>query len=263
MTRPGPRPDTPTGWRFLLPSSIKLGLVWVFFAVTMTLGTILSLATFRIWAAASFHLIARTYAWVILKLAGIEVRVINGERLQGRQARIVTFNHSSQLDLFLMSSILPPYSTPIGKREFYYVPFIGWFYFAMNLLAVDRRNLERAKATLAAAARRVNQQRFSVFIAPEGTRSRDGALGPFKMGPFHLANEARVPITPVVLRGARALQPMGVIIPRPGLVEIEVLPDFPTDDFCADNLKQKRDELREVYQRALDRPGAGDPATSP
>jgi putative phosphoserine phosphatase / 1-acylglycerol-3-phosphate O-acyltransferase len=259
MPQPGPYPDTPTGWRFLLPGAVKLGLVWVFFAVTMTLGTILSLATFRIGAEAYFHLIARCYAAVILKLAKIEVRVINGERLQGRKARIVTFNHSSQLDLFLMSSVLPPYSTPIGKREFYFVPFIGWFYFAMKLLAVDRRNLERAKLTLAAAARRTNEQRASVFIAPEGTRSRDGALGPFKMGPFHLAAEARVPITPVVLRGARLLQPMGVIIPRPGLVEIEIMPDVPTDDYSADNLKLKRDELREVYLRALARPA--EPAT--
>jgi putative phosphoserine phosphatase / 1-acylglycerol-3-phosphate O-acyltransferase len=52
----------------------------------------------------------------------------------------------------------------------------------------------------------INEQQASVFIAPEGTRSRDDELGPFKMGPFHLAAAARVPITPVVLRGARSLQ---------------------------------------------------------
>ena len=251
MTQPGLRPDTPTGWRFLLPGAIKLGLAWVFFGVVMTTVTIFSLATLRFRAEAYFHRIARLCAGVILWLAKIEVRVVNGEGLQGRRARMVTFNHSSQLDLFIMSSILPPHSTPIGKREFYFVPFIGWIYFAMKLLAVDRRNLKQAKLTLAAAARRINQQRASVFIAPEGTRSRDGALGPFKMGPFHLALEARVPITPVVLRGARALQPMGMIIPRPGLVELVVLPDIPTDDFTADNLKQKRDALREVYLKAL------------
>ncbi len=250
MTPPGLNPDTPTGWRFLLPSAIKLGLAWVLIGVVLTSCTVLSLVTFRYKAEAYFHHIGRFFAGVILWMAKIEVRVINGESLVGRRARIVTFNHSSQLDIWLMSTVLPPHSTPVGKREFYFVPFIGWFYFAMKLLAVDRRNLKQAKATLAAGARRINEQQASVFIAPEGTRSRDGELGPFKMGPFHLAAAARVPITPVVLRGARELQPMGMIIPRPGLVELEVLADVPTDDYSADNLKQKRDALREIYLRA-------------
>ena len=204
MTQPGPRPDTPTGWRFLLPGAIKLGLAWVFIGIALTTSTLFSLATLRIGAEAYFHLIARFCSGVILKLARIEVRLVNGERIHRRKARLVSFNHSSQLDLFLMASVLPPHSTPIGKREFYFVPFIGWFFFAMKLLAVDRSNLKQSKLTLAAAARRINERRATVFIAPEGTRSRDGTLGPFKMGPFYLAAEARVPITPVVVRGAQA-----------------------------------------------------------
>jgi len=254
MTRPGPRPNTPTGWRFLLPGAIKLGLAWAFLGIALTAISLFSLATLRIGAEAYFHLIVRFCSGVILKLARIEVRLVNGERIHGRQTRLVSFNHSSQLDLFVLATIMPPHGTPIGKREIYFVPFLGWFFFAMKLLVVDRSNLKQSKLTLAAAARRMNEQRATVFIAPEGTRARDGTLGPFKMGPFYLAAEARVPITPVVVRGAQACQPLGRIIPRPGLVVIEFLPDFPTDDFCADNLKQKRDELREVYLRTLAQP---------
>lgn len=256
MNRPGLRPDTPTGWRFLIPGAIKVGLAWIFMAIVLTASALFSLLTLRLGAEAYFHHIGRFCSKFILWLARVEVRLVNGERLQKRQARLVTFNHSSQLDLFVMASILPPYSTPVGKREFYLVPFIGWFYFAMKLVAVDRRNLKQSKLTLAAAARRINNQQASVFIAPEGTRSRDDNLGPFKMGPFHLAAAARVPISPVVVRGARECQPLGMIIPRPGLVVLEVLADFPTDDFKADNLKQKRDELRELYIQALARPCA-------
>ena len=247
----GRRPDAPRGaWR-LVRGSVLLGLAWLLLGVVLTGLTLFALLTFRIGVRAYFHHIARFCTRMVLLVAGVEVRVVNPERLAGRRTRLVAFNHASQLDLFVCGSLLPPYGTPVVKRELLWVPFLGLAFVAFKAVIVDRSDLSRAKRSLAEAARRLREERATVFITPEGTRSRDGHLGPFKMGLFHLAAEAHAPIIPAVLRGARECQPMGTIIPHPGVVEVELLPEIPTDDFRPDNLREKRDELRALYLRVL------------
>jgi 1-acyl-sn-glycerol-3-phosphate acyltransferase len=247
----GPRPDAPRGaWR-LVRGSVLLALAWLLLGVVLTGLTLFALLTFRIGVRAYFHHIARFCARMVLLVAGVEVRVVNPERLAGRRTRLVAFNHTSQLDLFVCATLLPPYGTPVVKREFLWVPVLGLAFVAFKVVIVDRADLGRAKRSLAEAARRLREERATVFITPEGTRSRDGRLGPFKMGLFHLAAAAHAPIIPLVLRGARECQPMGTLIPQPGVVEVELLPEIPTDDFGPDNLREKRDELRALYLRVL------------
>ena len=231
--------------------AFKLAAAWVVLGVALTAGAIFELLTLRIGARAHFHHVARFCGKAVFRIVGVEVRVVNPERLAGRATRLVAFNHSSQIDLFVFSSMMPPYGTPIAKREFYWVPFLGWFMYASDVLTVDRSNIERAKRSFAEAARRLREDRATIFVAPEGTRSRDGGLGPFKMGLFHLAKDSRVPITPALIRGAAALHPMGQVVPHPGVLEVEFLPDVPTDDYTDENLKEKRDELRAIYSAAL------------
>jgi 1-acyl-sn-glycerol-3-phosphate acyltransferase len=247
----GPRADAPQGaWR-LVRGSVLLGLAWLLFSVVLTGLTLFALLTFRIGARAYFHHIARFCARMVLLVAGVEVRVVNPERLAGRRTRLVAFNHSSQLDLFVCGSLLPPYGTPIVKRELLWVPFLGLAFVAFKVVIVDRSDLGRAKRSLAGAARRLREERATVFIAPEGRRSPDGCLGPFKMGLFHLAAEAHAPIIPAIVRGANECQPMGTIIPHPGVVEVHFLSELPTDDYTADNLHEKRDALRALFLHEL------------
>ena len=255
MAAYGPDPGAPTGlWR-LVRGGLRLALAWTVVAVGVSLAIVVALLTLRIRSEAWFHLVARGIGRTVLRLGGIRLRVVNGERLAGRRTRILAINHSSQLDMLVFGAIMPPYGTALVKREFLFVPFFGWAFVVFKLLVVDRGDREKAKRSVARAARRLREQRATVFIAPEGTRSRDGTLGPFKMGLFHLAAEVHVPIVPAIIRGAAECQPLGTYIPSPGTVEIELLPEVPTDDYREDNLHEKRDELRALFLREL---GASD-----
>ncbi len=247
----GPDPGAQSGaWR-ILAGSFLLALTWVFLGVTLTLCMLAALLTLRWRAEAYLHHIAHFYAVVLLRTFRVRVRLVHPERLAGRRARIVALNHTSQLDMFVIGRLFPPYGTALAKREFLRVPFLGWAFWVFKFIIIDRGDLARAKASYARAAGRLHDQQASVFIAPEGTRSRDGTLQSFKKGLFHLAAESHVPIVPVIIRGAGACQPRGNYIPAPGVVEVEVLEAMPTGDFTLDNIDRQRAALHAVFVRAL------------
>lgn len=248
----GPYPNTPSGLKGILRRGAVLFGAWAFLAVALTVTTVFALVTFRIGLSRYMYKISRFCGRTVLRISGVHVRVINPERLSGQKARIVAFNHTSQLDLFVFASLLPPGGTGLAKREFVLVPFIGWALFAFDFLLINRSHPEKAKRSLVKAARRLRERRATVFYSPEGTRSRDGRLGSFKMGLLHLVAASHAPIVPVVVRGAKECQPMGSHVPQSGVVEIEILPEVDTSDFDADNLHAKRDELRAIFVVALD-----------
>ena len=93
---------------------------------------------------------------------------------------------------------------------------------------------------------------MSVFMAPEGTRSRDLRLQSFKTGAFHLTAEAHVPIVPAIVRGAGECQPVGQLVADPGIVGAEFLPPIATQDYSAENVDAKTEEVHELFARRLE-----------
>jgi 1-acyl-sn-glycerol-3-phosphate acyltransferase len=218
------------------------------FAVGIVVGSLLTLG----FAADSFGRgMVRTWARVCLWGIGVRVRISGLEELERRDKRIVIFNHSSVLDLCVITSILPAGAFGVVKRELLFYPFIGWGMLFLNFLPIDRGNSERAHAALNRVGERIDREKLSVFIAPEGTRSRDGKLGPFKLGAFHLAWRARAPIVPIVVEGLQAVMPQGRWSANPGEVHLRILPPVATHDYDAKNLHAKADELRHLYEREL------------
>jgi len=246
----GPYPNPPRGLRRLARCVWVLGAGWTFLGVALTSATLVSLLTFRIGSTAWFPYVTRFCGRMVLRLFGVELRVTGAERIAGRRMRIIAVNHTSQLDLFIGAALMPAYGTGVGKRELLRVPFIGWFMFAFRFLLIDRGSIEHAKGTLAAAARRLRERQATVFYSPEGTRSRTGELLPFKMGLFHLAAASGAPIVPAVIHGAKDVQPMGTLVPTPGVVWVDLLPEI-TVGGESDDLHARREELRELFVREL------------
>ena len=245
--RPGPL----TMWGGIR-GAVGLLLSWPILAVLTTLWPLASLLTFRIGVSGYRHHFMRTFGRVHLFLCGVKVRVINPERLERRESRIITFNHCSQLDMFVGAAVLPPGGLPLMKKELLYVPILGWGMWAFRLPTVDRSRPSRARASLSALAQHIKDEQGSLMISPEGTRSADGRLGSFKMGAFHLANDFNAPIVPVVIRGAHECLPLGSWFVRPGVVEVEVLEAIDIAVEKRKALRSCRDELHALYLDALD-----------
>jgi 1-acyl-sn-glycerol-3-phosphate acyltransferase len=194
---------------------------------------------------------ARWWGRTMLRLQGVEVEYEGLEHLEGEAMRVVTFNHSSGLDPMLITSMYPRSATSAIKREILYVPIVGLAIKLMGFLLIDRGKGGRGRDTLRLAAARMRRDSMTVFIAPEGTRSRDGSLQPFKRGALHLAMVSGAPLVPVVVHGAFDLWPRHRWGARPGLVRVRVLPPIDTHALTPETLDAFSDELRARYERTL------------
>ena len=163
------------------------------------LALFLPRATGRHWQ----YLCARAWGGSICWFARcpIEVTHLSDARPQG--GFVYMSNHSSTLDILALFAALR--DTPFvfaAKRELFSWPVIGWHLRLAGFVEVDRQHRDRAVQSFAKAAGEIRGGRV-VTLYPEGTRSVDGTILPFKKGPFVLAIEAQVPIVPVAVDGAQ------------------------------------------------------------
>jgi len=121
----------------------------------------------------------------------------------------------------------------LAKKELLNVPILGYGMGFVNVMAIDRSNSERARATVAAATERIRSGRsFGVFA--EGTRARPGEFLPFKKGAFYMAAQAGVPIVPVAIKNTDSLMGKGTGEARPGTIEMVMLAPVSTEGCTSD-----------------------------
>ncbi len=169
----------------------------------------------------SIHKIARLWAHMYLRIAGIRVTLSGLERITN-PPYIFMCNHQSALDIHVLLASLPLSFKFVAKRSLFLIPFFGWAIKRAGYISLDRENPRRALIAMDEAARKI-QGGTNILLFPEGTRSVDGKLLPFKTGVFSLAMKARVPIVPVGICGTSFFQPEGYQVPvRSGAVSIHL-----------------------------------------
>ncbi|HVR72162.1 MAG TPA: lysophospholipid acyltransferase family protein [Vicinamibacteria bacterium] len=168
----------------------------------------------------------RVWARALLRLWGVDVLVSGAEHVP-RGPAVFAANHASVLDIPLLFGYLPADFRIVHKRSLYLVPVIGLYLYLAGHIGIDRANPFRARRSLARAAARIAGG-ASVAVFPEGTRSRDESVRPFKKGSFVLALEAGVPVVPVSLCGVKRLTPHGLMRLRSGIVRLAVHQALPT-----------------------------------
>ena len=198
-----------------------------------------------------FYLISRSFGRIYLFLVGVKLVFRGSVPFQDRQPRIMTFNHTSQLDLFIMASLMPPGGVPTMKKEMLYVPVLGQLLWLFGAVMVNRGKQSSAHASLASGAERINTEALSVGISPEGTRAADGELASFKKGTFHLAKTANVDVHRLLLSTPHALQPLGQWFVEPGTIYVTQLATMPCPT-TKDTAEQWTELLRDEFVRAID-----------
>lgn len=130
----------------------------------------------------------------------------------------------------MLGCMFPRYCSVTAKASLKYTPFLGQFMSLSKTVFIDRANRATARAAFDGAAATMQNERQSVFIFPEGTRSyaADPTLLPFKKGAFHLAVQAQVPVVPVVCANYTHVLDMKNKVVRPGVVDVSILPAIPT-----------------------------------
>lgn len=180
---------------------------WVVLISAIIIGFFVVLAVFivtvpfdrsRYHAGRTFRLVASTTVWLnplwTFSTDGIRIR-------DPRRPYVAVSNHESYADVFLISH-LPWEMKWLGKEQLFKIPFLGWMMWLAGDIPVRRGRKDSVVSAMAACGGKL-KQRLSVMIFPEGTRSPDGALLPFKDGAFRLAIENNAPILPIVVAGTR------------------------------------------------------------
>ncbi|HUM10452.1 MAG TPA: lysophospholipid acyltransferase family protein [Myxococcaceae bacterium] len=183
----------------------------------------------------------------MLWLAGADLRVEGDPAAVSDRPAIYVMNHQSSLDIPAAFAVLPVDLRFIAKHTLRKVPFLGWYMSWTGMVFVDRSNSTQAVGTLNAAAERVRGG-ISLLAYPEGTRSRDGRVLPFKKGPFVLALQAAVPVVPIAIEGSMKCMPAHLRPFRPGIVRIAIGAPIHTAGMSLD---QREDLVRQAREAVV------------
>lgn len=193
-------------------------------------------------------------AWgkILCAIVGIRVKVTGQEHLLPDQTYIFVGNHASQVDIWSFQGFFPHVFHWIAKKELFDLPLFGPAMRAVGFISIDRSRGRQAVKSLNAAARQVADG-ASVLIFPEGTRSTDGRLQPFKTGAIMLAIKAGVPVVPIGFNGTHQVLAKGRLIARSGEVEIRIGKPLETSGFKAKDKRMLALKLQEEVSALLDR----------
>jgi 1-acyl-sn-glycerol-3-phosphate acyltransferase len=205
-------------------ASLNIALI----AVATIVGSVIALVGRLFDSSGDFVIqLARWWSKGITRLSGVRITVVSQAELARDQPYVFMSNHLSTLDIWAAYVAIPLPVRMIAKKQLGRIPLFGWAMAAGRFIFIDRQNAVAARRSIERAKERIHDG-TSVLIFPEGTRSRDGKLGPFKKGGFHLAMDAGVPIVPVAMQGTRELMPRGSLLLRPGRMRVTVGAPIPT-----------------------------------
>ena len=194
------------------------------------------------------RLLFRVGFWITragLPLVGVRVVVKGFERFP-RGASIVMANHSSNLDPDVLLPLLPGRVVIYLKASLMKIPVLGYAMRLAGFIPVQRDGSVESAKGASELAQRALEQGSCLVLFPEGTRSRDGSLLPFKRGPFFLAMESGARVVPVSIRGATRLLPKGSKNLKAGTVTVTFHAPLRPADFS------NKEELMEAVRSAIE-----------
>jgi putative phosphoserine phosphatase/1-acylglycerol-3-phosphate O-acyltransferase len=182
--------------------------------------------------------------------AGLEVNTDGEEHLWSHRPAVFVFNHQSVTDALILARLLRRNFTGVMKTEMQSNQVVGSILSAVGTMFIDRGDHERAIEALRPAVDHLKKG-ISIAIAPEGHRSLGYKLGPFKMGAFHIAMQAGVPVVPIVIQNSSDSMPRSGGIIRPARINVDVLPPIATTDWTLETIHQHADEIRRMFLAKL------------
>ena len=181
---------------------------------------------------------------LFVRLSGAPLTIEGEKHLDRNRPAIYASNHTSIVDIFLAIWLSPVGTVGVAKKEVVLYPIFGQLYLLSGHLMIDRGRSSRAISSMRKLGKYVRKHKLSIFLWPEGTRSRSGRLLPFKKGVVHLAIQTGLPVVPIVVRGTHKSWSKGSLTVNPAPILVRVLPPVSTEHWTETNIEQALDELR-------------------
>jgi 1-acyl-sn-glycerol-3-phosphate acyltransferase len=195
------------------------------------------------------------WARVMLWVCGVRLRVEGLEHIADGRPRFFVGNHQSALDIPILLAALKGDVRFLAKKSLFYIPIFGWVIARYGYIAVDRRNARAALETINQAMQRFRSNPISFAVFPEGTRSRDGRLGNFRMGTMKICQRWGLPVAPFTIDGAIHVSHRDrTLYVRPGHVRICFGEPIPAEEVAKISAEELHDRIRNVIEAELGRP---------
>ena len=137
---------------------------------------------------------------VIGFISGVKLEVNGIDNIPDDQAVLFVGNHISFFDIIVTYPLMKRPTGYIAKKEIKKVPFLSWWMYFVNCIFLDRKDPRQGLKSVLEASEKIKNG-TSIFLFPEGTRSKDGKLAEFKDGGFKIATKAKAPIVPIGIQG--------------------------------------------------------------
>jgi len=226
-------------------SAIRLLLLFIWTLSLMSLAPLMILVTFN--RQAPLYVARTVFSKGLLWIAGAKLSVFGVENIPKDKPAIYVANHCSHLDIGVLCRVAPANLYFIGKKELAWIPIVGWYMYITGHIFIDRRDRRKAIASLRTAALKIKSGK-NVIMFPEGTRSKNGTLGAFKSGAFHLALDAGVNIIPIHIEGTHQIWPTTSNKITPGKLNVHIGKPIDTSKYTKKTVKELMTEARVSIQ---------------
>ncbi|MFO7962692.1 MAG: lysophospholipid acyltransferase family protein [Desulfobacterales bacterium] len=213
---------------------------------TLVLGGVATITAFFSKTGNIPHKVAILWAKSILFVSNVSVIVSGSENIVPGKPYIFMANHQSNFDILALFAGLPVQFRWLAKAELFKIPIFAQGMRGCGYISIDRSNRESAFRSIREASEKIRNG-ASVMIFPEGTRSMDGNLLPFKKGGFVLAMGSGVPVIPMIITGSQNIMPKKQLSIRSGCIALDILEPIETS---SPEFKNK-DELLQSVRRTM------------
>lgn len=179
-----------------------------------------------------------------------KVTVFGREKIKRGNAFMIVSNHQSGADILVLFKLMIHFKW-VSKWSLFWFPFIGWN-MAMNRYIALKRGRKSSINRMVQRCKKALEEGSSIMIFPEGTRSKDGNVQPFKTGAFRIALETRVPILPIALCGtSRAIKKGGLLIHRNHDMEVVIFDPIPYESLAGDDQKTLAAKVQRIISERV------------
>ena len=198
------------------------------------------------------HLVGRFWARSVVFVSRVKVSVQGLEHIDPSATYVYMANHQSMFDILALLGYLPVQFRWLAKMELFQIPVFGYSMARVGYIGIDRSNRKSAYKSIQEAAQKIAQG-VSVVVFPEGTRSSDGQIKPFKAGGFYLALRSGRPIVPVVIFGSHHVMPKGRLRINRGQIILSINPPMETTNYNNKNKEGLMESVRSIMKRDLEK----------
>lgn len=191
------------------------------------------------------HKISSLWCRLLCKLNGVKLEIVGQENILTDKPQIFVSNHQGYFDIFALSGYLPVQIRWVAKSSLFKIPFVGWAMSASGYIPVERDDRKKSYEAFNKTIEKIKAG-SSIIIFPEGTRSQDGRIGPFKKGSNLIASRSKSPMVPVTLIGSGDIIKKGSAVVTPGLVKVIISPPVEPN-----NNKKENEEILESIRRTI------------